>query len=344
MMPDNKKVLIIGGGGTLGEYTTLELLTQGCRVDVIALENLCSFSSDLRYIRGRADDEMLSELLGANQYQGVIDFLHYPSHEAYEKRMRLLANNTERYIFLSSYRVYADSSSIITENSPQISEVYSDSDLLKYDTYGMSKCRCEKILSGSEYENWTIVRPLISFSRHRFDLVTLGGLHIFPAYLTGRPLLLPVEAKNKTAGLGWAGNVGKLIARLLFAKGAERECFTVGNDENLTWSAIADIYSDVMDLKYEWVDSETYLRVCTSNKPADRIILYYDRLFDRRIDNSKVMGITGTQKSEMLGFRDALIRELQALSAHPEDADAFIKTPTAERIGRQIDEYWSTKR
>ena len=74
---DDKRALLIGGGGTLGEYAALELLKAGWSVDVLAPEELTSWNRRLRYFRGRADDATLRELFGANRYAVVVDYLHF---------------------------------------------------------------------------------------------------------------------------------------------------------------------------------------------------------------------------------------------------------------------------
>ena len=50
-MYQNKTVLLIGGGGTVGTYIARELLRLGCRVDVICLEDYKSQNEKLRYLR-----------------------------------------------------------------------------------------------------------------------------------------------------------------------------------------------------------------------------------------------------------------------------------------------------
>ena len=333
-----KTVLLIAGGGTLGSYTTLELLKMGHKVDVIALEELTSYNKNLTYIRRRVDDEFLTELLNEKHYDAIVDFLHYPDMEVFQPRFRLLSDHTDRYVFLSSYRVFANEEIPIRETSPQLLDVYGENELLSLDTYGIRKSYGERYIRASGRKNWTIIRPLISFSKFRFDLVTLGGLHLFPR-TDGRPVILPADAKDKVCGLGWAGNVGKLIAGLIFSPAAVCEDFNVGNDENLTWGQIASIYEEVMGLRFVWVSSEDYLSACTSNRASDRVILYYDRLFDRRIDNTKVLEATGTSREEMIGFREALIRELQQLSDDPNAVKRFTDTEVSKRINKQMDDW-----
>ena len=66
----NKKVLLIGGGGTLGTYTARELLKQGHSVDIICLEDKTSDEENLKFYKGRANFDYLSEFLKDKIYDG----------------------------------------------------------------------------------------------------------------------------------------------------------------------------------------------------------------------------------------------------------------------------------
>ena len=117
-----------------------------------------------------------------------------------------------------------------------------DPQLFEEETYAMSKSRSERFLADNPYpKNWTIVRPVISFSDKRMDLVMTGGTEIVDAKREGRKIVLPLAAKNLTAGLDWAGNSGKLIANLLFKEETIGQAYTVSSAQNLTWGEVADI-------------------------------------------------------------------------------------------------------
>ena len=60
-MQKNKKVLLIGGGGTLGSYTGKELLRLGFSVDVICLEDRKTQNPQLRFYRETATETFLEE-------------------------------------------------------------------------------------------------------------------------------------------------------------------------------------------------------------------------------------------------------------------------------------------
>lgn len=334
------RVLLIAGGGTLGSYTSLQLLKAGADVTVIALEDYIPLNGNLRYIREKVDDDLLCRVLTKTHFDAVVDFLHYSNPDDYKKRLPILAENCDHLLFLSSYRVYADREHPLRENSPQLLDVYGNTGLLAHDGYGISKSFEERIIRESGYKNCTILRPLISFSHFRLDLVTLPtGLIILRA-AEGKNLVLPAAARDKTAAVGWAGNAGKLIARLTLNPKTADEDYIIGNDENLTWEQIADIYSDVLGIKFAWIDSEEYLRLCTDGSNAAKIILYYDRLFDREVDNTKVREATGMRREDFTGFRDGLIYEISQLSADPNRVKSMTEKEPTREYSRRLDDWF----
>ena len=71
-MDQNKSVLLIGGGGTLGTYTAKTLLDQGCRVDIICLEERTSDRDGLRFYKAEADTGFLKGFLKDKTYDGIV--------------------------------------------------------------------------------------------------------------------------------------------------------------------------------------------------------------------------------------------------------------------------------
>ena len=305
-----KKVLLIAGGGTLGRYTAKELLSKDCEVDVICLEDNISDNSNLRYYKANADLKYLTEFLKDNYYDGIVNFIHYTSVDAYKPVHKLLCSKTDQLIFLSSYRVYADLQHPITETAPMLADVVKDDEeFLQTENYALPKAGCEKYLrEESGTKNWTIVRPVISFSDKRFDLVTVSGREIIDAAKSGKTILLPKAAKNLTAGLDWAGNSGKLIANLLFKKECFGEAYTVSSGQNLTWGEVADIYTRLTGVKFRWAETEEYV-----NTGHGGYILIYDRLYDRKVDNSKILKATGLKKENFTSIENGIKIELKSV-------------------------------
>lgn len=305
----NKKVLLIGGGGTLGTYAAEELLRLGCFVDIICLEDKISDCERLCFYKGNATEDFLREFLTAKKYDGIINFMLYPYIEDYKPIHSLLTKNCKHLIFLSSYRVYGDSDSAITEETPMLLDVSTDEKFLREETYALSKARGEKFLREEDPDgNWTIVRPVISFADRRLDIVTHSGNTLINAVMKGETLKLPEKAKNLTAGLDWAGNTGRIIANLLFKKEAVGEAYTISSAQNLTWGEVAKYYTEILGAKFQWVDTEEFINSTPQIKKAPWALLY-DRLYDRRIDNSKVLKATGMKSEDFVPIKEGIKKE-----------------------------------
>lgn len=315
-MYTNKKVLLIAGGGTLGTYASKELLRLGCYVDVICPEEKISDNERLKFHQSYATEDFLIELFKNNHYDGIIDFLHYSDPQEYKKSYRLLIKNTDHLIFLSSYRVYADEQHPITEDAPRLYDVLDDADFQLNERYAVPKSKCEDFLRQEcKGENWTIVRPVISFSRLRMDLVMCSGLGIINRAESGEVLPLPECTKNLSAGVDWAGNSGKLIANLLFKPDAIGEAFTVYSGHGMTWGEVADAYVDTTGVKICWVSEEEYIESCPTIKTLKEHtwMWNYDRKFNRLIDPSKIMRVTGLTADDFSSIRDGIQAELDLL-------------------------------
>lgn len=304
-----KKILLIGGAGTLGSYTAEELLRQGHSVDIICLENKISDNKNLVFYNGYANLEYLTEFLKDKIYDGIVNFIHYPEVDEYPPVHKLLSSHTKHLIVLSSYRVYADEQHPVGETASMLLDISSDKEFVNTEKYAISKAKLEKYLNTEcKGQNWTVVRPVISFSKLRFDLVTYYGHDLLKKIRNGEIIPLPIDAKNLTAGLDWAGNSGKLIANLLFKEETFGEAYTVSSAQNLTWGEVAELYTEIMGAKFSWVTLEEYLKATNS---YNYYALLYDRLFDRTIDNSKILAATGLDNNAFLSIEDGLKIELE---------------------------------
>ena len=312
-MYSNKKVLLIAGGGTLGTYVSKELLRLGCQVDVICPEEKVSDNERLRFLQNYATDDFLSELFAQEHYDGIVNFLHYKTVDAYKKIHPLLIANTEHLIFLSSYRVYADEQHPITEDAPRLLDVVNDPVFLETEDYAIPKAKCEDFLNSEcKGEPWTIVRPVISFSDRRLDLLLYSGHDILNHAKQGKEMLLPSFVRDYSAGIDWAGNSGKLIANLLFKDAAIGQAFTVYSGHGLTWGEVADAYSKLTDVKIRWCDEEEFAHENPKIK-RNPWTWKYDRKFNRDIDPSKILKVTGLNSSDFASVSEGIEQELKNL-------------------------------
>jgi nucleoside-diphosphate-sugar epimerase len=317
MSNSNKKILVLGGTGAMGVYLVPELITLGYKVDVVSLDSVKSNNPNLTYIQADAMDDVYLEKLLSSGYDAIVDFMIYIGGEPFLKRLDILLGSTNHYIFLSSYRVYADSD-IITENSPQLLDVSKDKEYLsmKESEYSLYKALQEDILENSKYGNWTIIRPAITYSKFRYQLVTLEANVIVHRAINNKPVVLPKEAMSVQGTMTWAGDVAKMISRLTLNPKTYRESYTVATAEHNSWSDIAGYYKELLGLKVVTTDTETYCKIHSGSPDSlhyTKYQLQYDRLFNRVIDNSKILNATGLKQSDLMPLKAGLKRELSAL-------------------------------
>lgn len=313
----DKKVLLIGGGGTIGTYVAKELLEKGCSVDIICLEDYTSDNENLRYFKATATLDFLKGFLADKYYDGILNLLHHPVPEEYIQYHMVIAPKTGHEIFFSSIRAIGDAEHPITENAPLILDLidrgeFTDKVFIERDTYSQSKARCERYLRQvSRFKNWTVVRPMINTSDKRLDIVQHTFHDVIDYAKNGKVMHLPEMCKANVAGLEWAGNTGKLIANLMFKEECKGEAYNLSTGHRMTWSEVADMYSELLGVRFEWLPTEEYI----SKAKKGGFPLFYDRGYDRAIDNSKVLKATGLKAEDFTPFKEGLRIELKKLGA-----------------------------
>lgn len=327
---NGRKVLVLGGTGAMGVYLVPELAARGYEVKVISWDEVVSNNPLISYVKANGKDiEYLKELLKEG-FDVIVDFLMYPGNE-FNERYELLLQNTDHYFYLSTYRVYDGVEIPITETSPRLLDNSKDKDFLATDDYSLFKARGENVLRNSKYNNWTIVRPAITYSKFRYQLVTLEAPVVIARAMQGRTVILPEAALSVQATMSWAGDVAQMFAGLVLNPGAYGEAFTLATAEHRSWGEIAEYYKEIIGLKYIPVDTEDYLKIM-GGTPGARYQLAYDRLFDRIVDNSKVLRVAGLKQENFMPLRQGLKKELSAL---PKDT----VWPDASAIWERMDTY-----
>jgi nucleoside-diphosphate-sugar epimerase len=307
---NGKKVLVLGGTGAMGVYLVPELASMGYLVHVVSLDKVESNNPNIVYMQGNAKDDEYLKILLKNEYDAIIDFMCYLTEE-FSKKYKLFLENTDHYIFLSSYRVYADKEIPITEKSPRLLDVSDDKEYLATEDYSLYKAREENILRASDFDNWTIVRPAITYSKFRYQLVTLESNTVIYRAFNKKTIVLPEEAKDIQGTMSWAGDVAKMFSRIILNKAAYKETYTLSTSEHHTWNEIAEYYKELIGLNYVWVDTSSYLKFFDiSWRNAARYQLLFDRCFNRIIDNTKILQVTGLKQSDFITLKQGLKKEL----------------------------------
>lgn len=300
------RILILGGTGAMGVHVSQLLAESGYEVVVTSRRDRVSDIPGVSYVKGNAKETGFLGGLLASHWDAIIDFMVWSTDE-FKSRVAGLLNSTNQYVFTSSYRVYADSP-IITEDSPRLLDVIGNPEYLATDEYALAKARCENMLFDSGKSNWTIVRPAITYDgTGRFQLTVHEADAWLWRALRGIPVPVPQIMLTKQATMTWGGDVARMIALLVGNPKAMGETFTVSTAEHMTWKQIVGIYQTVVPA----LD----VRDC-SMAGFERVHgavwqIRYDRMYDRVVDNTKVLNATGLRQSRLVTLNDGLMSQLQ---------------------------------
>lgn len=329
-MSKAKKVLVLGASGAMGQYLVPLLADAGYEIDAVSLDNVPDTRANVHNIKMSVMERENQRELLKKHYDGIVNFMIYGTVDM-PFFLPLLLDSTEHYIYLSTYRIYDNKEVPIRETSPRLIDATDNALLRNSDDYSIYKARGENILRAREKKNWTIVRPAITYSFLRYQLVTLEAPNTVGRAFAGKKAVLPIQAKEIHATMSWGGDVAKMLAGLLFNEQAFGETYTVATAEHHTWGEIAEYYRDICGLESVWVDKEDYIRIIQPDpyNTGARWQLEYDRLFDRVMDNSKVLAATGMKQAELMPLYDGLRHEIaRCPKDHPfavnERMDAYL--------------------
>lgn len=151
-------ILVLGGTGFLGPHMVREALRRGHTVTLFNRgRSNNELFPDLETIKGDRDNGL--DGLKGRSWDAVVDNSGYvPRHV--EDSARLLAANTNRYVYTSTVSVYADFTIHNTESSPLATIADETVEEVTGETYGPLKALCEKrAASEIEADKLTIIRP-----------------------------------------------------------------------------------------------------------------------------------------------------------------------------------------
>lgn len=196
---------------------------------------------------------------------------------------------------MSSSRVYADFPAPLTENHPRLLDAAADEEYLKTDEYALTKARQEDMLRSSGKTNWTIIRPYITYSNQRLQLgVYEKELWLYRA-LHGKTIVFPRAIAEKYTTMTLGRDVANGIAMLIGNENAVGEAFHITTDKPIRWDSVLSIYKRIFkdvtgqEMKVRYTEDARPVYEAMGNKYQ----VIYDRLFDRRFDNSKLLQAVG---------------------------------------------------
>ena len=292
------KILVLGGTGAMGVDLVKILGGRGENVTVTSRSERKSEFSNVEYVKGDAHDTAFLKSLLAKKYDVIVDFMSYETEE-FRERYQLFLNVAGQYIFLSSSRVYADSKTPITEESPRLLDVADDRIYLQTDEYALAKARQENMLATSGKENWTIVRPYITYNNERLQLGIYEKELWLHRVLHGQTIVFPKDMAKHITTLTFGEDVACGIAALVGNQQAHGQTVHITANETIRWKNVIELYQKVFfdvtnkQMKVAYIDSAQQLRKDLFNQYQ----IKYDRMLDRIFDNSKIMRLADNSLS-----------------------------------------------
>lgn len=287
------KVLLLGGTGAIGNALTEILISRGHTLYITSRQERVSNNENIYYIKGNAHDDSFLEDILINRYDCIIDFMVYKFNE-FNSRYKKLLDSTFHYVFISSCRVYSNENEVITESTSRILDICDDSEYLGTDEYALTKARQENLLIGSGCNNWTIIRPYITYSEIRMQLGVYEKEQWLQRALDGRTIVFSRNIAKKTTSMTSSFDVANGIADIIGSECAKGESIHIVNPESMSWDEVLHLYLNIIEdvtgkrpcVKY--IDSDSMVSQIMRNKYQHE----YDRLYDRRFDSSKMSAIT----------------------------------------------------
>lgn len=296
-------ILILGGTGAMGNHL-IKQLGGGKNHLTVTSRRAVDNSEYVTYIKGNAKShEFLFPILDSQNWDAIVDFMCYSTSE-FEHLYEKFLSSTRQYVYLSSSRVYADNQDYIVETSSRLLDVGKDEDYISTDEYALAKARQEDILRNSAKTNWTIIRPYVTFSTYRLQLSCEEKESWLYRALHGRSIVISKDLLDKVTSFTYGNDVAAGIAGIIGQESAFGEAFHITTNET-TWNDILQIYLDGIE---KTTGKRPTLYLTDSYKPfygGNIEQVRYDRLYNRKFDNSKISHYVDISKFHPL--REALL-------------------------------------
>lgn len=308
---EHMKILVLGGTGTMGKDLVNFLASRKEEVYVTSRRQRMSNDENIHYIQADAMNiETIAGLLETH-YDCVVDFMYYKTNQ-FQERAETLLGNTEQYIFLSSCRVYAESKGIITEDSPRLLDVSTDTDFLATDEYPLAKAREENILIESGKNNWTIVRPYITYNSDKLQMGFYEKEMWLSRLLESRTIVFPNDIKSQQTTMMHGRDVAQAICDIIGKSNCYGQIYNISyNGDRMTWGEVLNVYINVFEQvtgihpKIQYVDNCEEIAYVSKRKYQ----AIYDRLYNRAFDSEKIASVSPNIK-DAISMKEGLEKAL----------------------------------
>ncbi|MBK0039392.1 MULTISPECIES: NAD-dependent epimerase/dehydratase family protein [unclassified Enterococcus] len=251
-----KKVLIIGGTGTISSPTTLFLAKQSdIEVTILNRGNkLSNLPKNIEVVKGDITKQTEMRIwLKDKQFDSVIHFVLFDAESA-KDNIELFKHHTKQFIFISTVAALNHEEQCFIDEETSYGNSYSG--------YGQSKALAEKtFLEQYQFDGFpvTIVRPTQTYDKDRIPL-SIKGNHcwsVIDRMLKGKEVIVHSDGQSV-----WASTHAEDFARGIFPLIANEETigeiYQIMNTETHTWDMVYQMLAKLLDVEYKpvYISSE----------------------------------------------------------------------------------------
>ena len=242
------KVLLIGGTGNISSAVTTLLSQQGHEVWLLNRGNRHGeILTGVQQIVADINNETeVDQLLGNQQYDAVCQFIGFQPEDA-ERDIRLFAQRTRQYVFISSASVYLKPAPhyLVTEQTP-IGNPYSP--------YARGKIACEQVLTDAfRHQGFpvTIVRPSHTYGPQMVPVSVRGPKgfwQVLRRMLDHNPVIIQGDGTSLWT-MTWNEDFAQGFVGLLGNPQTIGETFHITSNETLTWNQIYKTIAEALGVE-----------------------------------------------------------------------------------------------
>ena len=300
-----KKYLLLGGTGPIGLHLKYELLKNEENEIYITSRKEHPQEDGVHYILGDAHNtSFLFPLI--NSFEGeitaIIDFMVWKNDD-FKNVLQTFLPNCKQYIYLSSSRIYASSEEKINESSSRLLDTSNDKLFLNTDNYAIPKAQQENMLLQSGYDNFTIIRPYITYAENRLPLGAIEKEIWLYRVLKGRKIVMPKDISNCYTSLTYGRDCAAAISKIVINGLFKGEAINISTNESLKWDRVLEIYKEILEDKLNREIKIKYIDKSIKAKLGD-YQAKYDRLTNRSFDLAKLDTILNT--NDFIRLKDGL--------------------------------------
>ncbi|MCL6441950.1 MAG: SDR family oxidoreductase [Alicyclobacillus sp.] len=308
------KVLFIGGTGVISQAVSRLAVERGIELVLLNRGQHQAFVPEgARVIQGDIrQPELVKQALRGERFDAVVDWIAFtPAHV--EADLRLFADRTRQYIFISSASVYQKPAThyLVTESTPLHNP---------YWQYSRDKIACENLLLDA-YRNTgfpvTIVRPSFTYG----DTMIPAALNswtrpwsIIHRMRAGKPIIVHGDGSslwtmthNTDFAKGFLGLVGN--------PKAIGHAFHITSDEVLTWDQIYQAIGTAAGVEPQLVHiSSEFIIACAPEQEGG---LLGDKAVSVVFDNTKIKQFV-PDFCATVPFAQGIRRTVAWFEAHPD--------------------------